>query len=307
MTQQQGLPILPFDILDIIVQLVTTDTKTLETLTLVSRSVQAIADEYLFLCLFIHDQRTRPHTTLSGITLAQEICTGGSPRVLRWRSHIKHFWFDTTDPTIFEEHVTTVASIIRLCPNLVSLDLQRLPEASLVISPPGLARLTCSFQSFTLEKLLPSSILRTVTTLQPTYVTTDEWPFFINAGLFQRMPLLTQMSLSAHALGRTSLQDSIQYLRDCIPSSLELLIISVPIHVAQQDATVLRLANGTLDRRFVACIPSNLTDGRWEWALVAKIYEDRRKWLNLMVDSEQKDFWEEARDLRDTRNRTLGI
>ncbi|KAH8799271.1 hypothetical protein DL96DRAFT_1638190 [Flagelloscypha sp. PMI_526] len=290
--------ILPFDVLDYIVRLVS-DRWVLKKLTFVSRYFQRIADQTLFCSLIIQ-------TTYSGMAKANAICFNQKPRIVNWRSCVKYFGVVTVIDR--EKHNQMIHSVLKACPNIVMLYVAGvLHPKTLQLPCPALTRLSCSFAPYQLGSVLNSSLIRNVNTLQPTYVAPEEWPLFINSTLFERIPHLTQMALSGHAFRVGQLMRSLQNIRPHLPDSFELLIISVPVYVAQNDPAFTNLMTGQVDRRFVGCVPMTTADVRWPWALMKLIFEEKAEWVWRSEDPNLQDFWEEARALRDARNHTLGL
>ncbi|KAH8799272.1 hypothetical protein DL96DRAFT_1824399 [Flagelloscypha sp. PMI_526] len=295
---------LPFDVIELILLLVS-DRGVLKQLTLVSRSIQAIADKILFGYLIVTQDDTSAWAT--GILLSSAICyEKHNARIISWRDSVKFFCVATFLNSV--KHELLVYSILQMCPNIKSLDVAgALPKMTLQRRCPALTRLSCSFAPHQLGSILNSPLIKNITTLQPTYVSPDEWPLFINSSLVKRMPHLTQMALSGHALRVGQLLSSLHNIQTFLPSSFELLIMSVSVHVSGNDPAFISLMNGRVDKRFVACVPIATTEHRWSWALMKLIFEDKAEWVRKSASPEPSDFWEEARDLRDARNHALGL
>ncbi|KAH8799268.1 hypothetical protein DL96DRAFT_1824396 [Flagelloscypha sp. PMI_526] len=294
-------PSLPDELVDLILSMVT-DRRSLKQLTLVSRSNCTLADKTLFYSLIIR-KPAPPIGKIPGMALAIALTNdNASPRVIGWRGLLIHFSIEAGGPL----QVATILLILRLCPNISSLELiGHLPVELYDIARPALTRLKCLFpyQRPELSRLLSSLLISNITTLQPLNIKLISPS--MNEIFFQKLPRLTELALLGLKFSHDEPVHPLFRLRSWLSDSFELLIVSVTtVEFAEKIPIFQKLLLGQVDRRFIACIPvsPDEPDPRWKWALKACIFEVGSAWR-----PETKDFWQEARFLRDARNAALRL
>lgn len=199
----------------------------------------------------------------------------------------------------FPQYLVAVTTIERLshisplwlggCPNLISVNIggySRLPKSILEISIPSLTRLRCNFNEYTAQDFA-SPFFQSIRYLQPIWMLDPgDWLVWTTGGL-RNMRNLTYLAVEAVYVLPGTLRQKTAALLASLPSSLKLLILSLP-HRMRHDPDFEDLRTGKLHPRAIPFIPPYDDVTQEDWVMVEHI--DYQNATYCSVDPEP--FWE---------------
>ncbi|KAH8799236.1 hypothetical protein DL96DRAFT_1638095 [Flagelloscypha sp. PMI_526] len=286
-----------------------TDLDVLRALTLVNTSAQLIADKILFRVFWCYLGGTVPSNpvVVAKTAFLAALCADtASPRITKWRGYLKVFSL-SSNFAAYGEFDRIIESILKLCPNIVALNVNQIPSQCLQLHRPSLRYIRCALSSeLAEEKPLSSPIFRHVRTFHPTHIGPDDWFSRLNSSLCTHSRL-SQLALGINAPTSESLWPHIQTLIACLPKTVELVVLSGHIAQLNHDLDFHALREGRLDRRLVFCVPS-LTKPV-AWVLQATLFNGGSEfWKSHYGDDQCEDsFWRDARDILKERNQQLNL
>lgn len=194
--------------------------------------------------------------------------------------------------------VEIAISLARSCPNLRSLDIGigvPLPRSILQMPLPFLTSLRCNVNGYTSQEFT-SPFFRNVRYFQPIYMDARAWRVWTTGGL-ANMQNLAYLALHGSSIAVGSLREDTAALFASLPTSLELLLLSLPNNM-EADPAFEDLRTGELHSLVVPCftLKPNLSN---EWVIVEDLLLALAYPKHPSVDPEP--FWDRGKQIVQAR------
>ncbi|KAH8799262.1 hypothetical protein DL96DRAFT_1720199 [Flagelloscypha sp. PMI_526] len=290
--------LLPFEIIELIVQKAAFDDATWRSLTLVSHDIQPIADTIRFRHIIFPqypvslDPLARPR---GGHAIEAMCSPHASSRILRWQKHVQFL----TSPIPEHDFHFLVDIALRSCTNLVALSLSILPKGLLAISTPSLKHLQCNFKDMTSANL-NSPLFQSLRSLMPTHITYNSWNEIFQGAASSQMPHLTQITLLLYVFPEdlSMMRRYFTDLSSSIHPTISLIIFSCSTRFSGSPDFE-ELVSGRVDPRFVFSMEPGMPRNPLLLQQPAFGNEAVRFWEGKVPESES--FWGAARTLCNSR------